>query len=50
MPEDGRDPAHQIEQDESPVAHDVLDVVAEDPEVEHVAAQMHEARVQEHRG
>jgi len=32
------------------VPHDVFDVVAEDPEVEHVAAQMHEACVQEHRG
>ncbi len=32
------------------MAADVLDVVPEHPEVEHVAGQMHEAAVQEHRG
>ena len=30
--------------------HAVLDVVAEDPEIEHVADEMHPAAVQEHRG
>ena len=46
----GRHAAQQVEDDEARVAHAVLDVVAEDPQVEHVAADVHQAAVQEHRG
>jgi hypothetical protein len=40
----------QIEHEEPAVAHAVLDVVAEDPQVEHVAGEVHGAAVDEHRG
>src|SRR5215471_11357712 len=39
----------QIEDQKSTVTQGVLDVVAEDPQVEHVAADVQEAPVQEHR-
>ena len=42
--------AEEIEDREAPVAHRVFDVVAENPEIEHVAEQVHEAPVQKHRG
>src|SRR5690606_7840486 len=32
------------------VAHAVLDIVAEDPQVQHVAEEVHEAAMHEHRG
>jgi endonuclease/exonuclease/phosphatase (EEP) superfamily protein YafD len=44
-----RHPAGEIEREEAAVAADVLDVIPEDPEIEHVAGQMHQAAVQEHR-
>ena len=40
--------SEQVEHDESAMAHGVLDVIAEDPQVEHVADQMHEAPVKKH--
>ena len=43
-----RDSAYDVEQGEATVPHGVLDVVAEDPEIEHVADQVHPAAVQEH--
>ena len=48
MRERRQETAHQVEDEEAGVSHRVLDVVAEDPEVEHVAGQVHEAAVQEH--
>ena len=42
--------AQQVEQQEAAVPHAVLDVVAEDPEVEHVAGEVHQTAVHEHRG
>ena len=44
-----RKAADQIEHQECSVPEPVLDVVAEDPEVEHVAAEVHPAGVHEHR-
>ncbi len=41
--------AEQIEDDELDLAHTVFDVVAEDPEEEHVAGQVQEPAVHEHR-
>ena len=46
----GEDAAHQIKDDEAAVADAVLDVVAEDPQVPHVADHVRPAPVQEHRG
>ena len=45
-----RDPAHQIEDQELDRPELVLDVVAEDPQIEHVAAEMQPAAVHEHGG
>ena len=42
-------PGGEIEQRESAVAQVVLDVVAEDPQEQHVAEQVHQAAVHEHR-
>ena len=39
----------QVEQQEAPVAELVLDVVAENPEIEQVAGRVPEAAVHEHR-
>jgi len=44
-----REAAEQVEEEVARVPHAVLDVVAEDVEVEHVAAEVEEAAVQEHR-
>ena len=44
------DAADQIEDEEADVPHRVLDVVAEDPQEQHVAAEVQPAAVQEHRG
>ena len=44
-----RDAAEQVEHDEAAVADAVLDVVAEDPQVPHVADDVRPAAVQEHR-
>ena len=49
LPERGRNAAQQVEREEAPVAHAVFDVVAEDPEIEHVPADVQEAAVKEHR-
>ena len=49
MREAGEHAAEEIEEREPPMPHGVFDIVAEDPEVEHVAEQMHEAAMQEHR-
>ena len=43
------DAAEQIEQQEAGVPQAILDVVAEDPEVEHVPDEVQPAAVQEHR-
>jgi hypothetical protein len=44
------DPAQEIEDEVARVAHGVLDIVAEDPEEQHVHPEMHEAAMHEHRG
>ena len=44
------EPAYEVEEREPGRAHHLLQVVAENPQVEHVAAEMHPAAVQEHRG
>src|SRR5690606_8145424 len=44
------DSAEEIEGDEAAVAHHVLDVVAEDPEIEEVAAHVEEGAMGEHAG
>ena len=44
----GGPPAQQIEDGVTHVAHPIFDVVAEDPEVEHVPQQVGPAAVQEH--
>ena len=41
--------AHQVEDEVAPVPEPVFDVVAEDPQVEHVAEEVQPATVQEHR-
>ena len=43
------EPAQQIEDEEAPGPHAVLDVVPEHPEEQHVAEQVPPAAVQEHR-
>ena len=45
-----RDPREQVEDDEAHRPHGVLDVVAEDPQEEHVAAEVQQAGVGEHAG
>jgi hypothetical protein len=46
-----RDARQEIEDEESPVPQRILDVVAEDPQIEHVADDVHRVeRVHEHRG
>jgi hypothetical protein len=42
------DPAHQIEHDEAPMPHRVLDIVAEHPQEHHVADQVNPPPVQKH--
>ena len=44
-----RHAANQIKDNKAAMSHDVFNVVAKDPQVQHVAAQMHESAVQEHR-
>jgi len=44
------DARQQIEKKKTPMAHAVLDIVAENPEVQHVADEMQPAAVQEHVG
>ena len=46
----GDESADQIEHDETAVAETIFDVVAENPEEPHVARDMREAAVDEHRG
>jgi len=46
----GKDAAEEIKQKEPQVAQHVFDVIAEYPEVEHVATDMKEPAVHEHRG
>ena len=50
MGQRGKNAAEDIEDDETAMAHHVLDVVAEDPEVQHVPDQVHPASVEEHAG
>ena len=40
----------EVEDEEAPVPESVFDVVAEDPQVEHVAGDVEQAAVHEHRG
>src|SRR5215212_5012058 len=47
LAEGGHHPAGQVEQEEAKAAEAVLDVVAEDPQIEHVAAQVQPAAVEE---
>ena len=42
-------PQSKIEHDEAPVAEAIFDVVAEDPQEEHVPEEVQPAAVQEHR-
>ncbi len=48
--EEGRRPGHEVEGEVPSVPEDVLDVVAEDVEVEHVPDDVEPAAVKEHRG
>src|SRR6266566_8598104 len=48
--EGGRHPADEIIAQETHMAHGILDIVPEDPEVKHVAAEVQKASMQEHRG
>ena len=48
--ERGGEAGREVEDEEADAAHHVLDVVAEDPEEEHVPEQVQPARVQEHAG
>ena len=48
MGEPGDEPAHQIEDQVGDRAHAIFDVVPEDPEEQHVAADVEPAPVQEH--
>src|SRR5205823_11485268 len=48
--EGGRYPADEIKEQETHMAHGILDIVPEDPEVKHVAAEVQKASMQEHRG
>lgn len=50
MEEIRADAAEQIEEEIGEMAEVVFDVIAEDPEEEHVAADVKEARVEEHAG
>src|SRR6185503_4150879 len=50
LAERGGDTAQQIEGQEPAVSHAVLDVIAEDPEIEHVAGDVQKAAVEKHRG
>src|SRR4029450_9720056 len=47
---DGDQPGQHVEEDEQGPAEGVLDVVAEDPEEQHVAGDVEEPSVHEHRG
>ena len=49
MNECGRDTGGQVGREKSDTAETVLDVVAIDPQEEHVAGKMHEAGVEKHR-
>ena len=40
--------AEQVERDEAPMPHGVFHIVAKNPQIEHVARQMHEPAMQEH--
>jgi hypothetical protein len=42
--------AQEVEQDETDVPQPVLDIVPEDPEIQHVADDVHPAAMHEHRG
>src|SRR5207248_8981981 len=44
-----RHSAYQIEQEEARMAHRVLNIVSENPQIQHVAADMQKSRMQEHR-
>jgi len=46
----GRETREQIEKNEAQVSHAVFDVITEDPEIEHVAYDMHPSPVQKHGG
>lgn len=50
MAQGGQDSADDIEHDKADMPHDVFDIIAEDPEVEHVPEQMHPAAVEKHAG
>src|SRR3954466_4628952 len=43
------DAADQIEEQEAQMSHGIFDIVPENPEVKHVAAEVQETSVQEHR-
>ena len=42
--------ADEIEEEEAPGAHGALEVVPENPQIEHVPSQVHPSAVEEHRG
>ena len=48
MAEDGENSARQVEQDEPNVSHHVFDIVAENPQVQHIPDQVHPATMQKH--
>lgn len=50
MGERSQNPTQDVEDDVFGVPHRIFDVIAEDPEIEHVAQQMHPAAVEKHAG
>ena len=48
MEQCGSDPAKEVKEDESEMPETVLDIVAEDPEVEHIAEDMEKSAMHEH--
>lgn len=48
MAQGGEDPAREVKQGVFRVPHDVFDVIPEDPEVQHIADEVHPAAVEEH--
>lgn len=49
MGESGSQPRYQVEENEPDGPQEILDIVAENPEIEHVEEQMKNASVHEHR-
>ena len=48
MTQGGEDPACEVEQRVFRMPHDVFDIVPEDPEVQHIADEVHPSTVEKH--